>query len=82
MDEKPIVPINCLFQGCYNPDYEKEIKKCKDKCRKYNQLNPNDYEAQQEILRDLIGKMGENVVFTPSFWCDYGYNISVGDSFC
>lgn len=82
MDEKPIVPINCLFQGCYNPDYEKEIKKCKDKCRKYNQLNPNDYEAQQEILRDLIGKMGENVVFTPPFWCDYGYNITVGDSFC
>ena len=81
MDEKPIVPINCLFQGCYNPDYEKEIKKCKDKCWKYNQLNPNDYEAQQEILRDLIGKMGENVVFTPPFWCDYGYNISVGDSF-
>ncbi len=81
MDEKPIVPINCLFQGCYNPDYEKEIKKCKDKCRKYNQLNPNDYEAQQEILRDLIGKMGENVVFTPPFWCDYGYNITVGDSF-
>lgn len=81
MDEKPIVPINCLFQGCYNPDYEKEIKKCKDKCWKYNQLNPNDYEAQQEILRDLIGKMGENVVFTPPFWCDYGYNITVGDSF-
>lgn len=81
MDEKPIVPINCLFQGCYNPDYEKEIKKCKDKCWKYNQLNPNDYEAQQEILRDLIGKMGENIVFTPPFWCDYGYNITVGDSF-
>lgn len=81
MDEKPIVPINGLFQGCYNPDYEKEIKKCKDKCWKYNQLNPNDYEAQQEILRDLIGKMGENVVFTPPFWCDYGYNITVGDSF-
>lgn len=81
MDEKPIVPINCLFQGCYNPDYENETKKCKDKCWKYNQLNPNDYEAQQEILRDLIGKMGENVVFTPPFWCDYGYNITVGDSF-
>lgn len=25
--------------------------------------------------------MGENVIITPPFWCDYGYNISVGDYF-
>lgn len=81
MEGKPIVPSNCLFQGCYNPAYEAEIEKCKNKCWKYNQLNPNDCEAQQEILHDLIGKMGENVIFTPPFWCDYGYNITVGNYF-
>ena len=81
MEGKTIVPSNCLFQGCYNPAYEVEIEKCKNKCWKYNQLNPNDCEAQQEILRDLIGKMGENVIFTPPFWCDYGYNITVGNYF-
>lgn len=81
MNGKPEVPLNCLFQGCYNPAYEAEIRKAKDKCHKYNQLNPNDYEAQAEILRELLGKMGKEVVFTPPFWCDYGYNISVGDWF-
>lgn len=81
MNGKPEVPLNCLFQGCYNPAYEAEIRKAKDKCHKYNQLNPNDYEAQAEILRTLLGKMGKEVVFTPPFWCDYGYNISVGDWF-
>ena len=30
MKEKPSVPVNCLFQACYNPAYEAEIKKCKD----------------------------------------------------
>ena len=25
--------------------------------------------------------MGENVIFTPPFWCDYGYHIFVGDYF-
>ena len=81
MDEKPIVPINCFFQGCYNPAYEAEIRKGKEKCFKYNQLSPNDRAAQSEILKDLLGKMGKETVITPPFWCDYGYNISVGDYF-
>lgn len=81
MDNKPIVPTNCFFQGCYNPEFEAEIKKGKDKCYKYNQLNPNDRDEQNKILSDLLGKMGENVIITPPFWCDYGYNISVGDYF-
>ncbi len=81
MQNKPKVPLDCLFQGCYNPVFEAEIRKCKDKCWKYNQLSPNDYESQQALLSELIGKMGDNVVFTPPFWCDYGYNISVGDFF-
>lgn len=81
MNTKPVVPINCFFQGCYNPDFEAEIKKGKDMCYKYNQLNPNDVETQHEILVKLLGKMGENVMITPPFWCDYGYNISVGDYF-
>lgn len=81
MQNKPKVPINCFFQGCYNPQFEAEIKKCKEKCFKYNQLSPNDYEAQQKILSDLLGKMGNNVIVTPPFWCDYGYNITVGDYF-
>lgn len=25
--------------------------------------------------------MGKDTVITPPFWCDYGYNISVGDNF-
>lgn len=81
MSEKPEVPINCFFQGCYNPAFEAEIKKGKDKCYKYNQLNPNDREEQQKILSQLLGHMGENVIITPPFWCDYGYNICVGNYF-
>ncbi len=30
MGEKPKVPLDCLFQGCYNPAFEAEIQKCKD----------------------------------------------------
>lgn len=79
--KKAEIPINCFFQGCYNPAYEEEIRKGKEKCYRYNQLCPNDREAQLEILRELLGKMGKETVITPPFWCDYGYNITVGDYF-
>lgn len=79
--EKPIVPINCYFQGCYNPRFEQEIEKCKKKCHVYNQLCPTDHQAQQEILQSLIGHLGEDVIVMPPFWCDYGYNITFGNSF-
>lgn len=75
------IPINCFFQGCYNPEYEAEIQKCKDKCFQYNKLNPNDRESQREMLKGLLGSMGKETVITPPFWCDYGYHISVGDYF-
>ncbi|MDD6729274.1 MAG: sugar O-acetyltransferase [Eubacteriales bacterium] len=78
---KAKVPINCFFQGCYNPEFEKEIAKCKDKCFEYNKLNPNDRESQTAILKTLLGKMGKDTIITPPFWCDYGYNIEVGDDF-
>lgn len=75
------VPINCFFQGCYNPTFETEIEKCKDICFEYNKLNPNDRATQNKILKKLLGKMGENVIITPPFWCDYGYHIKVGNDF-
>lgn len=81
MSNKPEVPINCFFQGCYNPAFETEIVKGKDKCYRFNQLSPNDREEQRKILCELLGHMGKEVIFTPPFWCDYGYNIFVGDYF-
>ncbi|HBN83181.1 MAG TPA: maltose acetyltransferase [Clostridiales bacterium] len=81
MVKHPVVPTDCYFQGCYNPEFAIEIAKGKEKCHKYNQLSPNDVEKQREILLDLIGSIGKNVVVTPPFWCDYGYNITFGDNF-
>lgn len=81
MSKKPTVPVNCYFQACYNPELEAEIRRCKEICFQYNQLNPNDTASQQRILSGLLGKMGSGVTIMPPFWCDYGYNIFVGDFF-
>ena len=50
-------------------------------CFEYNKLSPNDTESQQKILKNPLGKMGKDVIITQPFWCDYGYNITVGDNF-
>ena len=81
MDKRPEVPINCYFQGSYNPLFDAVIEKAKALCFHYNQLSPNEKDAQRVILNKLLGKMGKEVIVTPPFWCDYGYNISVGDYF-
>ncbi len=80
MKNRVEAPIYCLFQGCYNPQFE-EIAKCKDKCFEYNKLNPNDRQSQRKMLEEILGNMGKEVMITPPFWCNYGYNISVGDYF-
>ena len=80
MPDRPVVPSNCFFQGSYNPIFEAEILKCKDKCFRYNSLLPSDLEAKDFLLRQILGKAGKGAVITPPFWCDYGYNIFVGDN--
>ncbi len=75
------VPLNCLFQACNVPELEAETARCKDKCYRYNQLHPNDREAQRALLGTLLGSMGPEVTVNPPFWCDYGYHISVGNNF-
>lgn len=81
MSEKPNIPLNCFFQGCYNPAYEKEIRKAKRICHRYNKLSPNNNKEQQKILKKFLGSMGKNSMIVPPFWCDYGYHITVGENF-
>ena len=38
-------------------------------------------EARERLLRALLGGMGTNLEIIPPFYCDYGYNIFIGDNF-
>lgn len=63
------------------PPLPEELLKAKELCWQYNGCNPRQNEARQEILRELVGKIGENAKIEPNFFCDYGYNIELGDNF-
>ncbi|MCD5448670.1 sugar O-acetyltransferase [Lactobacillus delbrueckii subsp. lactis] len=67
----------------YNPGQDEELvtelTACKAKCLRYNQL-PSGAE-KKELLKEILGQSGENCHIEPNFWCDYGWNIKVGDNF-
>lgn len=68
----------------YNANYDLELLQertaCKIKCQRYNTLQ-YDAAERQALLRSIIADCGENVTVEPSFWCDYGYNIHLGENF-
>ncbi len=47
----------------------------------YNRTHPSEENRRLEILRDLFGKIGKSIKIEPSFQCDYGYNIEIGENF-
>lgn len=72
-------------QMLYDANYDKELINdrivAKELCFEYNSTRPSDGEKQKELLTRLLGKTQENFCITAPFWCDYGYNIEIGENF-
>ena len=54
---------------------------CRKKIYEFNQLPPEQDSRIPELLKNLLGKTGENVFINAPFHCDYGTNIEVGENF-
>jgi maltose O-acetyltransferase len=48
---------------------------------RYNATYGQPPEVREKILKELLGKIGKNVFFEPSFRCEFGRNIEIGDNF-
>lgn len=67
----------------YNPMDEELVadrKKARLLFQQINRLDDNDKKERDELCNKLIGKAGKNLWIEPPFYCDYGYNIQLGDS--
>lgn len=49
--------------------------------RLYNQTLETEENRRTELLKELLGSTGKNIYIEPTFRCDYGYNIHVGENF-
>ena len=50
-------------------------------CQKLNATSVLDYDAREAAIRELFGSVGADPTVLPTFNCDNGKNIHVGDSF-
>lgn len=69
----------------YDANYDEKIVKaretCADLCFEFNNCRPSDAGRQTEILHKMLGEIKGSLVVTAPFYCDYGFNISVGENF-
>ncbi|MFW6678625.1 sugar O-acetyltransferase [Lacrimispora sp. AGF001] len=60
---------------------EEERFACKQKIYDFNNLSPSLNESAPSLLKNILGKTGENIWIEAPFHCDYGWNIEVGENF-
>lgn len=81
MTEKEKALAGYLYNANYDEEILSEISRCNDLCYEFNKIKPSERLAQSKLLNQILGHMGNNVIINAPFWCDYGYNTSVGDYF-
>lgn len=81
MTEKEKMLKNMMYDANYDMELLKERMECKHLCHQYNQLDPMESEQQYSLIKKILGKTKSSICITAPFWCDYGYNIEVGENF-
>jgi len=64
-----------------DPELTKDRLNARRLTRLFNQTLEHEIEQRTELLRELFGTTGNQLYVEPTFRCDYGYNIHVGDNF-
>ena len=80
MTQKERMLANLPYKAWMDGLEEERIENRK-RIYEYNNLPPEQWDRKAELLKNILGKTGENVHINAPFHCDYGYNIEVGDNF-
>lgn len=70
-----------LYDANYDEEIVKARMKCADLCYEFNNCKPSETQKQNELLHQILGAINGEIVVTAPFYCDYGFNISVGKNF-
>lgn len=81
MTEKEKMLAGLLYDANYDAQLIAERIKTKDLLFDYNRLRPSETDERKTLLQQIIGKTGENLIIEQPFYCDYGYNIELGENF-
>lgn len=70
-----------LYDANNDAELIAERMACKLLCHEYNHLLPSETRRRDEIIIKLLGKTGHRFIIEQPFFCDYGYNIVIGENF-
>lgn len=74
----------CAWGEYYDANYDSELLAERQQCAEwlydFNRLRPSQESEREETLRKIIGKLGNGCSVISPFFCDYGYNVEVGDN--
>ena len=81
MTEKEKRDLGQLYDANYDRELMNERIKVKELCFKYNNIEPSKVNERTKLIKEILGNTKEKLLIEPNFYCDYGYNISVGENF-
>ncbi|HCB93424.1 MAG TPA: maltose acetyltransferase [Selenomonas sp.] len=81
MTEKEKMQRQLLYDANYDTDLLQERMTAKELCYDFNHLRPSETEKQKKLMKHLLGKTNGAFCILAPFWCDYGYNIEIGENF-
>ncbi|NCB32531.1 MAG: sugar O-acetyltransferase [Erysipelotrichia bacterium] len=81
MTEQEKMKLGVLYNAIHDQDLISKRNRCHDLCWQYNQIKPSSRSEMSDFLKSMLGSTGEHVRIELGFWCDYGYNIHVGEDF-
>ncbi len=80
MNQKERMLANLPYKAWMDGLSEERLEN-KKKIFRYNNLDPGEEAKRDELIKEILGKTGENVTIESPFHCDYGYNIEIGENF-
>lgn len=79
MTEKEKMEKGLWYDANFDPEILRERLEAEDLCFRFNQTSPKEEKKRQEILEQLIGRLGKDVTILSPLYADYGTNSSIGD---
>ena len=65
----------------YVPELVKERDRAKEMMHLHNSLPPSKLEERKNIIKELFGSTGNKFLIEQPLFCEYGYNIHLGENF-
>jgi maltose O-acetyltransferase len=62
-----------------DPDLVASRDRARDLCQTLNATREAEQEVRRDLLKQLFGNGGDTVWMQPPFYCDYGWNIELGE---